>query len=66
MDNFSATYKDGILTLQRYEYIEDDWYIEYDGDLWDVFEIPEAGGLPNHVQTFSNLDDALKLTRKLF
>jgi len=48
-DNLIAYYRDGVLTLQRAEYIEDGWFMEYKDSQWFLYEIPEGGGTPQFI-----------------
>jgi hypothetical protein len=63
----TAYIEDGVLTLQRADYIEDGIYItKADGEGWKVFEIPQYGGDEYLVGEYPSLqmalDEAAKLT----
>ena len=54
----------GIMTIQRAEYIEDGWYVEI-GEKFNVFEIPQYGGDPQHIAEYDNIKDAMDLALSL-
>ena len=58
MTELHATYKDGILTLQRRKYIEDGWYIESVAGVWKLFYIPQYGGEPQFIGSYTSFKAA--------
>lgn len=66
MDKLFAIYdSDGILTIQRAEYIEDGWYIKNICDSWILFEIPQYGGEAQFIDNYPDFHTAYKAAKEL-
>lgn len=57
--------RDGKVTVQRADYIDDGWFVEINQDKITLLEIPEFGGNPIIVNRYVTLIDALEAANKL-
>ena len=60
-----AFYEDGILRIQKFNYIESGWYIEYSVSGWNLFEIPEGGGEHQHIGKYPSFNAAYNKAKQL-
>lgn len=65
MDKYVVLIKDGVITIQAAEYIEDGWYIEIINDEITLYEIPQFGGVPIKIDRFNTLLGAIQAANNL-
>jgi len=57
--------KDGVITIQKSEYIEDGFYIEILNEKITLYEIPSFGGEPVTIKDCNTLIEAIELSKTL-
>lgn len=66
MEKYVMFLKDGKITIQEAEYIEDGWYIEIFEGVISLFEIPLFGGVPAiKIGDYQTIIDAINAKNKL-
>jgi len=61
MVKLSAYYhENGILMIQRADYIEDGWFIEIDGSYFRLYEIPPGGGKAELIRIYKTFQEAYR------
>jgi len=59
MDKYIMFVKDGKITIQEADYIEDGWYVEVIGGRITLYEIPLHGGKERTIGTYNTILDAI-------
>jgi len=65
MDKYTMFLKDGKITIQEAEYIEDGCYIEVVGKEITLYEIPLYGGEEQEIGKYETILDAIKASKEL-
>ena len=67
MEKIGSIFYDGHkFIIQSADYIEHGWFIEIDGSVISLKEIPYAGGESVHIETFQTLAEAIEASNELF
>ena len=65
MDKYTMFLKDGKITIQEAEYIEDGCYIEVVGKQITLYEIPYGGGQEQKIGNYETILEAIEYCKKL-
>jgi len=65
MDKYTMFLKDGKITIQDAEYIEDGFYIEVIGKEITLYEIPLYGGEEQEINKYETILDAINASKTL-
>lgn len=65
MDKYIMRLRDGKITIQRAEYIEDGCYIEIVGNEITLYEIPYGGGEEQKIDNYKTLIEAIDASKEL-
>lgn len=60
MEKYTMFLKDGKLTIQRDDYIEDGWYVEVIENKITLYEIPLYGGEESKIGEYKTVLEAIK------
>ena len=65
MDKYTMFLKDGKITIQEADYIEDGCYIEIVGKRITLFEIPYGGGQEQKIGNYDTILEAIDYSKTL-
>ena len=65
MEKYTMFIKDGKITIQEAEYIEDGFYIEVVGKEITLYEIPYGGGEEQKIGNYDTILEAIEYSKTL-
>jgi len=65
MDKYTMFLKDGKITIQEAEYIEDGFYIEVVGKEITLYEIPYGSGKEQKIANYDTILEAIEYSKLL-